>query len=131
MKLKIQNRYKLPKNIYVYLTHVLGNGTMVAFGKFDDSKLNKYCLITLSSNEVSHSIIDNLEDVFVTKHHDPVLIAIDNNSFGIIDNGDTLYVYNDILKQPKVIKISNHKTFSELREREIPRTSNHGITCLS
>ena len=122
MKLKIQNRYKLPENVSVYLTHTLGNGNVIAFGTFNDGELYKYCLITFSENEVKHSILHSLGDVMVSKHHDPVLIAIDENCFGIIDSGDTLYVYEDLAVQPKIFRINNHEIFSKLKE--VPRANN-------
>ena len=129
MKLKIQNRYKLPENTALHettnanvpLAHISRNGNIITLGIFDDGELDKYCIISLSKNEIGYSILHCLGNVRVSKHHNPVLIAIDENCFGIIDNGDTLYIYEDFAAQPKILKINNHEIFSELKE--VPRAN--------
>ncbi|MEN2488244.1 hypothetical protein AAYQ05_10655 [Flavobacterium sp. B11] len=123
----VNKRFSLPENIYLLekTSVILGNGKFVALGHFNGGEY--YAIITIYNEKLEYKILEDLGEVF-KKYHGISLIAIDDNHFAIIDNADSIYIFNDINQKPSYIKIDNISildTFS--KHGQAPRVYNYSV----
>jgi hypothetical protein len=121
----IDKRFSLPENIYLLEKSnlILGNGKFVSVGHFNGGEY--FSLITVYNDKLEYIILKELGEIFI-KYHGVSLIAIDDNRFAIIDNADSIYIFNDINEQPIYIKIDNIEVLNAFNKHgQLPRVYNY------
>jgi hypothetical protein len=120
MKLQIINKYSMPENTELYYAKAavaMREHTLAWLGLYDGGE--KFSLSFLSEQGIESVILNDIQGD-VDAYHSPVLIALEDGRAGVIENGDTLYLYRSLTEPPEKKPIRNHGVFSGLDL--IPRT---------